>query len=448
MDSQYDPIVLASKNTFNQYGEEIEDIISKRPPFLVRWGIVIFSVLLCGLGMICWFIQYPDILVAKARLNSINAPKQVLNRSEGKLTKIAVQENEKVIAGHILGHMESLADPAAVMAVHDQLDTILDLVHQNRSDEIISFFSDPVAQSQNIDQLSYNLKLGELQSNYQTFVQAFNSYKDYLQRGFYVRKRKMLVIDMSNYQKQFKVLIHQKELLMQDLSLSKETFNANEHLANQKVISALDLRNEKSKFLAKQLSLPQINAAILANESQQNEKKKEVAELENNIKAQKSIFIQALQTMKSQIQAWEYKYVLTAPIAGTVNFASFIQENQELRLGQTLFFIQPDSASYFVELLIPQYNFGKVKPGQNVLLKFQAYPHEQYGSVLGKIEFISNNPSDSGYLAKVILQDGLVTNHNKTLKYQNGMSAQADIITENMRLLERFYLNLSKQFKR
>ena len=41
--------------------------------------------------------------------------------------------------------------------------------------------------------------------------------------------------------------------------------------------------------------------------------------------------------------------------------------------------------SYFVEMLIPQYNFGKVKQGQDVLLKFQAYPFEQYGSVLGKI---------------------------------------------------------------
>ena len=56
---------------------------------------------------------------------------------------------------------------------------------------------------------------------------------------------------------------------------------------------------------------------------------------------------------------------------------------------------------------MPQYNFGKLKPGQKVLLKFQAYPFQQYGSVAGKIDHISASPSDSGYLAKVILPEGL-----------------------------------------
>ncbi len=45
----------------------------------------------------------------------------------------------------------------------------------------------------------------------------------------------------------------------------------------------MEYRNEKSKLIAKQLSLPQINASIVSNESQQNEKRKEIAELENQI---------------------------------------------------------------------------------------------------------------------------------------------------------------------
>ena len=86
--------------------------------------------------------------------------------------------------------------------------------------------------------------------------------------------------------------------------------------------------------------------------------------------------------------------------------------------------------------------------GQDVLLKFQAYPFEQFGSVMGKIAFISPTPTDSGYLAKVILPKGLQTNYGKTLHYQFGLFAQADIVTENMRLLERFYYNIRKQVNR
>jgi HlyD family secretion protein len=74
-----------------------------------------------------------------------------------------------------------------------------------------------------------------------------------------------------------------------------------------------------------------------------------------------------------------------------------------------------------------------------VLLKFRAYPFQEFGSVKGKIEFISNAPSDSGYLAKLILPEGLITNYKKTIQYRTGLSMQADIITDNRRLLERFF---------
>jgi HlyD family secretion protein len=429
------------KNTFNHHDNEIEDIISARPPFIVRWGIFLFFILLSGIGLICWYIQYPELVTARGRLNSINAPKQVITRTDGKLTKINIHEGDTVIVGTVLGHMESLAHPASVLKVDRQLDSMYRMMNQNQTDHLVSFLS-------NIGDKSFTKDLGEIQASYQTFIQAFIAFKDYLQSGFFVRKRKMLDLDMVTLQKQHDILLNQRELLTQDLTLSNETYHVNETLAKQKVISPLDLRNEKSKLISKQLSMPQINASIISNESQQNEKIKEIAELENRIQAQKGIFIQALQTMKSQVQAWQYKYLLIAPVSGVVTFAGFIQENQELRMGQPLFYVQPDNTSYYIEMNIPQYNFGKVKIGQQVLLKFQAYPFEQFGSVKGEIESISTNPTDSGYLSKVILPDGLTTNYQKTLQYQNGLNAQADIVTENMRLLERFYYNLAKQFKR
>ncbi len=430
-----------TKNTFADHGSEIEEIISKRPPFLVRRGTVLFLLMLILLGVICWFIQYPDVVYARARLNSVNAPREVITKTDGRLIKIAVKEGERVNAGQVLGYMESIANPASVVGVEQQLDTINSLISQGRTDEITRFFPDYTNQQ-------FLSKLGELQTPYQSFIQSFITFRDYLNSGFFLRKKAMLAGDMQNIQRLHGILTDQKALLQQDLSLSNETFGANEALVKDKVISALDYRNEKSKLIVKQLSLPQINSSIVSNEGQQNEKRKEIAELENQIAVQKNTFIQALQTMKSQVQSWTVKYLLKAPVAGVVSFTGFFQENQEMKTGQGLFYVQPDNIAYFVEVLIPQYNFGKVKPGQQVLLKFQAYPFEQYGSVLGTIDFISNSPTDSGYLAKVVLPEGLQTNYKKPLQYRNGLLAEADIITARMRLLERFYYNMSRQFSR
>jgi HlyD family secretion protein len=279
-------------------------------------------------------------------------------------------------------------------------------------------------------------------------MQSFIAYKDFISNGFFLRKRAMLQTDMNNIQQLHSILLEQKQLLQQDISLSDETFNANESLAKQKIISPLDYRNEKSKLIAKQLSLPQINAAIVTNESDQNGKRKEMADLENQAGVERNNFIQALQTFSSHIQEWEYRYILTAPVSGRVSFAGFLQENQQVKNGQMIFTVHPENSRAYMEILIPQFNFGKVKTGQEVLFKFQAYPFEQFGSVKGRIEYISTISTDSGFLAKVVLPNGLQTNYDRSLPYQNGLLAQADIITQNMSLLERFYYTLRKQVSR
>ena len=427
--------------TLHLRSNEVQEFISRKPNFFIRWGIVLFFFILVLMGTVCWFIQYPDIVVSKARLTSMNTPKEVITRTEGKLLQITASNGQKVKQGAVLAFMESIANPTAVATVQANLDSILMYVSQNNTDQIVNFFPD-------YSQQQYLKELGELQQPFQTFMQSFISFRDFISNGFYLRKRTMLQTDLNNMARLNAILKEQQILLEKDLALSKQTFEANESLAKDKVISALDYRNEQSKLITKQLSLPQIKSAIVTNESQQNDKRKEIAELENQILVQKNTFIQALQSLISQFQQWEFKYVLKAPISGTVQMAGFFQENQHIKSGQLLFYVQPDSTRYFTEMFIPQYNFGKVTVGQDVLLKFQAYPYEQFGSVTGKIEFISPTPTDSGYLAKVTLPKGLTTNYGRTLPYQYGLFAQADIVTENLRLLERFYYNIRKQLTR
>lgn len=414
---------------------EIDDIISYKLPYIVRWGAVYFFMLLLALGIISWYIKYPDKVIASAKLNSINSPQQIIARTDGKLIKLLIRENAKVERGQVLGYMESIANSQSVITIAQATDSISHYMDENHSDEINRFFPGYENRKSTDD-------LGELQSAYEVFMQSFITYRDYLFKGFYLRKKRMLQTDIQHIQDMRDVLAEQKKLMEEDVELSKKTFDVNKSLSEQKVISLLDYRNEKSKLLVKQLSLPQISASIITNEKEKSEKLKEIAELENQISIQKNTFLQALQTIRSQIQAWQYKYELKSSVSGIISFAGFLQEKQEMKAGQLLFYIQPANTSYFAEVLIPQFNFGKVEKGQNVLLRFQAYPFEQYGAVSGRIDLIKPTPTDSGYLAKVELPNGLLTNYGKRLQYRSGLLAEANIITEDMRLLERFYYGI------
>jgi multidrug efflux pump subunit AcrA (membrane-fusion protein) len=416
--------------------EMMQEIITHKPGFLIQWGNSFFLLILMLTIIACWFIKYPDIIQASAKLASINSPKPVINLTNGKLIKLFSSENQSVIKDQVIGYIESTANHEEVLRLASSLDSIQSLLDNNATNQIKKYF------------FSTGKKLGELQSANQTFSQAYFSFDKYLSNGFYLKKREMLLKDRGNLSKLSANLNEQKGLQEQDLDLTQKTFEANESLKKDKVISDFDYRAEKSKLINKKLTLPQIKSAIINNENQQNEKEKEIIELENTIAQQKFIFQQSLSTFKSQVDEWLKKYTLIAPISGKVAFASFVQENQQLQANQTICYINPEDSKYFAEIVIPQSNFGKVSIGQPVQLKFQSYPFEEYGAVIGRIEFISHIPTDSGYLAKVGLTDDLATTYHRKIQYRDGLTANAEIITKDMRLLERFYYSFARQIKK
>lgn len=414
---------------------EISEIISNKPSFLIRWGISIFMLILIGIIATCWFIQYPDIVTVNSKLTSINAPKEIKTKIDGRLVQLLTQEGKQVAANDILGFMESRAKHQEVIQLSNAIDSVQTIVAENKFESINNY-------------LQYSLvHLGEVQQNYQTFIQALATFKQYLINGFYSKKKAMLQEDIAYLSKLHIFLVEQKNMQDEDVKLQQENFDANESLKKDKVISALDYRGEKSKLLGKKMSLPQINAAITSNESNQHEKEKEIVELNNQIMQQQSIFSQALNTFKAQLEDWKAKYLLIAPIAGTVSFATFLQSNQQLPINKTVCFINPANSDFYAEVYIPQNNFGKIKIGQKVMMKFPSYPYQEFGLVEGKLDFISNIPTDSGYLAKVALPIGLKTNYNKQVQFREGLTAQSEIITQNLRLLQRFFYQAKSIFK-
>jgi HlyD family secretion protein len=421
---------IASEANKSLRSEVVQEIISRKPDFTQRWAMLLFLLILLLIFAGTWFIKYPDIVSVKATLISVNAPKEIKTKLDGRLIKLNVKEGQQVQAFEIIGLLESRANHYEVIALSKCIDSGQQLLTNNKP-EIAAFMCS-----------KQYLHLGEMQQAFQTFMQAHQLFEQYLSTGFYVQKKTMLQKDMIYLRKLDSNFLKQEVMQKEDLQLSEETFTANEKLKKEKVISAFDYRNEKSKLIGKQLTLPQISSSIINNESEQHSKQKEIAELENQIAQQKNIFNEALNTCKAQLDDWKAKYLLIAPIAGNISFSSFLQENQQLQNNQSICFINPPNSEYYAAVNIPQNNFGKIKQGQKVLLKFSSYPSEEFGSIEGRLDFISHIPTDSGYLAKVVLPAGLITNYNKPLQFRNGLKADGDIITQNMRLIQRFFYQL------
>ncbi len=413
--------------------EEVQELLTRPPKWLLRWGITVVFAVLTLVFAGSWVVHYPDLLKASFVLTATNAPKALLTHTDGKLTRLFVREGQAVRTGEVLAYLESTASHADVLRLSGQLARAW-----------------PVANSGNLEaidrlNLTHYHRLGELQNAYQTFAQAHSQLRAYLAGGFYPKKRAILQQELADLQALSQNLGQQQMLHEQDQRLAEQDYAIQQQLADQKVIAPLDLKREESKAISRKLPAQQIASALISNQTAQRAKQKELLELDKQVTEQHDTFLQALNTLQSAADAWKTKYVVVAPVAGRVYFSSMLQENQPVALNQELFSVAPPTADYYGELRIPQQNAGKVAIGQAVLIKLAGYPYQEYGAIRGQITAIAQIPlKDSVFLARVQLPSGLKTSYGNTLAYKTGMTATADIITTDSRLLEKLFYQLRK----
>jgi HlyD family secretion protein len=89
------------------------------------------------------------------------------------------------------------------------------------------------------------------------------------------------------------------------------------------------------------------------------------------------------------------------------------------------------------KIILPMLGAGKAKAGQQVNIKLTNFPYIEYGMLKGTISTISSVPDQGNYYVEIKLNNGLITNYNKTLPFSQEMTGNAEIITEDMRLLQR-----------
>lgn len=412
--------------------DAMDELLSKRPSFLSRWALVFFALIIVLIFTISWYIRYPEAVTGRSKIMAVNTPKEVIVLKGGRLVKLFVANQVEVDSGQVIGFMESTGSHEQILKLPQYLDSVYRSVKAERYEDILHLFHLPTEQ------------MGELQVSYETFIAAYQKFLAYIDEGYYVRRIKRLQEDIALLQKSKAVLVQQKLLVEKDLSLSEESYSMQEKMYREKILSKLEDRMEQSKLVNKQMTIPQIQSQLLNNEALQREKTKEVETLVFEIGQQKLFFLQEVQTFLSQVKSWIREYIIMSSTHGKVNFLFPIQEGMYLEANRNLGYINPNTTHYYAETYLPQNNFGKIRIGQSVQLRFDAYPYQEFGYVSGKLSYIADIPSDSGYLAHIELPNGLVTNQRQPLIYKNGLMAQSRVLVKDMKLGDRFLQEFRK----
>lgn len=235
--------------------------------------------------------------------------------------------------------------------------------------------------------------------------------------------------------------------------MQKKDLERNKKLFDDSVISAQAYESSELSYLQAERNSANMNASISQVKDAINNANSASKETHlNGIREDISLFknvIQSFNQLKRAIKDWELRYVLKSGIDGTVVYLNDWKVNQTVNQNDLIFTIIPkESSTYIAQLKSPAQNSGKLKVGQTVNIKLETYPDTEFGTLKGTLQNISLLPDNDGfYLIKTALPQQLITSYNKEILFKHEMNGTAEIITDDLRLIERFFYRFKSILK-
>ena len=426
----------------------VQEILGRPPHWIIRWGITVIFIIIGVIVVGTYFFKYPDVIPTTIEVTTENLPTPLIARATGKLDTLFITDNEMIEKGKYLAVIENPACFEDVLRLKE-LVTNYELQNTSKRGEHPPFGGTEGGFS--------SLRLGELQPVYYQFVKAYEDYQYFITADYYNQKINALKRQIALQQKLGQSSKKQSRITQEQLRSQERLFAIDSVLYAQKAISLVEYENAKKTLLQMQqsyentrssvdnaqLTIAQYEQTIFDLQQQGDEKKKELL----------SALSGAYEALQTQIDQWEMQYVFVSPLDGKVSMSKLWQKSQHINAGEPLLSVVPNETTQIMgKIMLPSQGSGKVKKGQAVNVKFDGFPHMEFGMVRGIVKNISLIPiaGEQGKFTMVEVEfpQNLQTNYGKMLDFSQQMSGTANIITEDMKLIERFLNPIKSLIKR
>jgi HlyD family secretion protein len=411
--------------------EEVQEILAYSPNWIMRWGIGLILAIVSFLLCVSWYIKYPDVIPSRITITNSSPLASLVARSSGKLI-LYVRQGDTVKSNACLGAIENPANVHHVLLLKEELESFKSLLFGNAGHTDFDF--------------NTNLSVGELQTDYSSFLQSHIDYRSFLLARYHAKKTASIQGQVSSCRVLALRLTDQKHILEDEVNLAYRKYTGDKTLFDKNLISRVELISSETAYLAQKHALQTAESNILGNDIQLEEYEKSILDLNQQFHDTRRTLLVALQEslkkLLSQIAAWEQKYVLTSPIDGRVSFFRFWNNNQYVNVGNEIMVVLPTADNTIGRIFLLQAGAGKLKVGQRVNIELDNYPYREFGIVQGEVLLVSPVSRESQYSITVRLPRGLRTSYNRDLEFKEEMQGNAYIVTNDLRLIQRLFNQL------
>lgn len=233
----------------------------------------------------------------------------------------------------------------------------------------------------------------------------------------------------------------------EQVRIAKETVARYRQVSDQRYVSLVQLNQQEQAALElvnAQQSLQRQATSIRRNLAQLEQSIAEIPQQRRSAQATSERTIAELAEETVQVEA-NGEMSLTAPVAGLVA-SRLVEVGEAVQPGQPMLSLLPEGSTLRAQLLVPSAAIGFVKPGDQVLLRYRAYPYQKFGSHKGQVIRVSRSavPASSGqrqasepvYRVLVSLDSQSVLAYGVAESLRPGMAVDADIMGERRRIYE------------
>jgi hypothetical protein len=381
-------------------------------------------------------LKYPDLISTQIIITTTIPPEKLVAKKSGKIHALLVTDRMIVTKNTPLAVIENASNYKDVFLLKSIVDTIDITKSKFPFEKLVS------------------AQLGEIESSFAIFQKESSA--DDLNTKLQPYKVEGLAQSYETIQlkERLSLLESQKSINQSELELQKKDLERYEGLYKKGIIATQEIDKQRIVYLQSQKNYKNILNTISILKSSLNElirtsKTTQINESKENINLERNL-VNAFYQLKRVIKDWELNYVLRSSINGKVTFLQIWAENQNIEVGSTVFAIIPSDKTNFIgKVKAPAMNSGKIKIGQDVTIRLANYPYTEFGILKGLVTAISLTPDkDNNLLIDVSLPNGLETSYKKQIIFQQEMTGNADIITEDLRLIERLLYQFRGVFKR
>lgn len=406
------------------YSDPVKEIMGAPPRKIIRWGtLVMFSVFVLFI-LFAWLIKYPDSIAAPVEITTMNPPVTLVTKISGRIKNLYVTDREKVTSGQLLAVMETTASVSDVKL----LKQIINEIHN--PDSLLS------------KSLPSFSELGELQSYYASFLKNLTDYNNYNTNDFYGYKIISLTDEINSIKEYIYRLEVKERLYSENQKIESKKYDRDSSLYVSKVISESDLERSRQSLIRINIELQQVRLDHSAKAIEMAEKKQllqdyRIMKVDEKEKL-RSVLRESFLNLRAQLNIWENSYLLVSPVEGIVSFTRFWSANQSVLKDEPVVNVVPlEPGDFLGRINLKMQRSGKVKNGQLVNIKLSGYPYMEYGMLIGIVKSKSLLPTGDAYIIEITLPQGLTTLYGKKLDFTQNMQGTAEIITDDVRLLQK-----------